>query len=123
MIGSTAINSICAFDYSVCLMFFIGDVDKVSQSAMPLLEVYLQATNSKTAGTVMVLMHAFIIMIAEFNIIASAMRLVSAFSKDKGLPFHAFFSQVSYIHSCGLFPYKLNCLRVAGVRSREVECL
>ena len=104
-------------------MFFIGDVDKVSLSAMPLLEVYLQATKSKAAATVMVLMHAFIIMIAEFNVIASATRLVWAFSRDKGLPCHTFFSQVSYIHHNRLFSYKIKCSRVAGVRSQEVECL
>jgi amino acid transporter len=43
----------------------------------------------------MVVMMAGICMISNFNVIASVSRLVWAFARDKGLPFHEYFTYVS----------------------------
>lgn len=77
-------------------MYFIGDFEKASVSAMPIVEIYFAATKSKTATTLMVLMHCFIMLVSGMNIIASASRLTWAFARDKGLPCHEYFSRVCF---------------------------
>lgn len=94
MIASTAVNVTFSFAYLICILFFVGDKEKVAKSSMPIIDIYFHATNSKTATTIMVCMHIFIVFISTLNIIASATRLVWAFARDKGLPYHDFFSKV-----------------------------
>lgn len=84
------------FAFVICLLFTIGNVDLVSSSSLPLIEVYFQATNSKPATNFLVLMPALILLFTLFNVFASVSRLIWVFSKDKGLPFSNFFSTVSH---------------------------
>ena len=97
MIASVLMNSIMQFAYILCLLFTIGDVDKVANTPtlLPIIEVYYEATGSKHATNLFVVMLAIIILIAFFNVFASVSRLVWAFSRDKGLPFSSFFGAVS----------------------------
>lgn len=95
MIASTACNAVFAFSWLIVVLFFIGDVETISYSPMPLIDIYFACTKSKTATTVLVLMHAFIVLVSAMNIVASASRLTWAFSRDKGLPFHEYFSRVN----------------------------
>ena len=97
MIASVSMNSIMQFAYILCLLFTIGDVDKVANTPtlLPIIEVYYEATGSKHATNLFVVMIAIIILIAFFNVFASVSRLVWAFSRDKGLPFSSFFGAVS----------------------------
>ena len=97
MIASVSMNSIMQFAYILCLLFTIGDVDKVANTPtlLPIIEVYYEATESKHATNLFVVMIAIIIFIAFFNVFASVSRLVWAFSRDKGLPFSSFFGAVS----------------------------
>lgn len=94
MLFSTTLNFIFAFVYLIVLMYYIGDFEKAAASAMPIVEIYFAATKSKTATTLMVMMHAYTMLISGINIIASASRLTWAFARDKGLPCHDFFSRV-----------------------------
>lgn len=96
MIASVSMNSIMQFAYILCLLFTIGDVDKVANTPtlLPIIEVYYEATGSKHATNLFVVMIAIIIFIAFFNVFASVSRLVWAFSRDKGLPFSSFFGAV-----------------------------
>ncbi|KAF2750888.1 amino acid transporter [Sporormia fimetaria CBS 119925] len=94
MIFSLLTNGVMQLAYLLCVLFYIGDVDKVSASPLPILEICYQATKSKAAATVMLLLHAFSQVIALFNIVASASRLTWAFARDKGLPFHEQFSRL-----------------------------
>lgn len=98
IIIATISNAIMLFAFVICLLFTIGNVELVTNTptGIPLIEVYYQATNSKLASTILVLMPAIILEFSLFNCFASVSRLVWVFSKDKGLPFSRFFSAVSY---------------------------
>jgi amino acid transporter len=97
MVASVVMNAIMQFSFIICLLFTIGDMEKVSNTptALPIIEVYYEATGSKAATNLFVVMIAIIILIAFFNVFASVSRLVWAFSRDNGLPFSSFFSKVS----------------------------
>ena len=97
MITAVTLNSIMMFAFSVCLLYSIGDIDKVANTPtlLPITEVYYQATKSKHATNVLVVMMILILFIAMFNIFASVSRLTWAFATDKGLPFSTFFARVS----------------------------
>jgi choline transport protein len=94
-------NSIMQFVYIIVLLFTLGNADKVvnSPTGLPLIEVYWEATGSKNATNLFVVMVAIIVFIGTFNIYASVSRLTWAFSRDKGLPFSDFFSTVSLYRS------------------------
>ena len=85
------------FAFVICLLYTIGDPDKVTKTPtrLPILEVYYQATNNKHAASFLVVMLAFNLFIAQFNLLASVSRLVWSFATDKGLPFSNIFARVS----------------------------
>lgn len=95
MFFSTITNSIMQFCFAITLMFCLGDYEAVTNSTLPITEVFYSATGSKVASTILVLMLVAIVSIANFNGIASVSRLVWAFARDNGLPFSDTFT---YIH-------------------------
>ena len=94
MVFSVVVNATMQFLYMITVLFTIGDVDRVSGAALPIIEVYYQATGSKAATNLFVVMLLFIIFVSFFNVFASVSRLVWAFSRDGGLPFSHVFSKV-----------------------------
>lgn len=94
MIFSVVVNATMQFLYMITVLFCIGDIDRVSASPLPIIEVYYQATGSRAATNVFVFMFIFIIFVSFFNVFASISRLVWAFSRDNGLPFSNVFSRV-----------------------------
>lgn len=104
MLLAVTLNGVLQFAYAIALAFCIGDEEKVATSAQPVLEIYYQATKSKIAATIVLLMHQFVSLVGLFNIVASASRLTWAFARDKGLPFSGFFVHVSdhllHRHKC-----------------------
>src|SRR5947209_2823220 len=87
------------FAFIICLLFTIGDVDKVTASlnttGLPLIEVFYEATKSKHATNFLVSMPAIVLFFTIFNVFASVSRLIWTFAKDKGLPFAHQFAYVS----------------------------
>lgn len=94
MIFSVVVNATMQFLYMITVLFCIGDVERVSASTLPIIEVYYQATGSRAATNLFVFMFIFAIFVSFFNIFASVSRLVWAFSRDNGLPFSNFFAKV-----------------------------
>lgn len=95
MLTAVTVNAIMQFVYAIVILFCIGDYEKVAASGLPIVEIYYHATKSKAAATAMVVvMHGYISVVSMVNIIASVSRLTWAFSVDKGLPFHSFFTSV-----------------------------
>jgi choline transport protein len=90
-------NSLLQFLYIIVLLFMVGDTSKVlsSPTGLPIIEVYYEATGSKHATNLFVVIVLIIMVIAPFNIYASVSRLTWAFSRDNGLPFSKFFATVS----------------------------
>lgn len=94
MIASVVLNAVMQFAYMITVLFTIGDVDLVSGDPLPIIQVYYQATKSKPATNLFVVMLAIIIFVSFFNVFASVSRLLWAFSRDNGLPFSPFFARV-----------------------------
>jgi choline transport protein len=84
------------FAFVICLLFTIGDIDKVSNTptGLPLIEVFYEATKSKNATNFLVSMPAIVLFFTQFNVFASVSRLIWTFAKDNGLPFSRFFTYV-----------------------------
>ena len=85
------------FAFIICLLFTIGNVNQVASTptGVPLIEVFYQATKSKSATNFLVAMPAIVLLFSLFNSFASASRLIWTFAKDKGLPFSRQFAYVS----------------------------
>ncbi len=87
------------FAFIICLLFTIGNIDKVTASlnttGVPLIEVFYEATKSKPATNFLVSMPAIVLFFSIFNVFASVSRLIWTFAKDKGLPFSRHFAYVS----------------------------
>jgi choline transport protein len=94
IIFSVVVNAIMQFLYMITVLFCIGDVTRVSTSALPIIEVYYQSTGSRAATNLFVFMLLFIIFVSFFNVFASVSRLLWAFSRDDGLPFSNFFVKI-----------------------------
>ncbi|OAL49105.1 amino acid transporter [Pyrenochaeta sp. DS3sAY3a] len=94
MFSSTALNSIMMFVFALCLLYCIGDVEAVTASPLPLVEIFYSSTRSKSVSTGMVLLTSSLVVISCFNVIASVSRLVWAFAKDKGVPFGQHFVNI-----------------------------
>lgn len=64
----------------------------------PIITIYYQITGSHVGTTMLMFITLFTVLVGDFGILASASRLVWAFSRDNGLPFSRFFSYVSMSH-------------------------
>ncbi|KAH7240008.1 amino acid/polyamine transporter I [Fusarium redolens] len=95
MVACVAMGLVTGFAFLVCLLFVIKDVDAVVASPTgPLVEIYLQATNSK-AGTVCLLLFPMICLVfGTLGIMATSTRILYAFARDGGLPFSRVFAKV-----------------------------
>jgi choline transport protein len=85
------------FAFIICLLFTIGDINKVANTptGLPLIEVFYEATKSKNATNFLVSMPAIVLFFTQFNVFASVSRLIWTFAKDNGLPFSRQFAYAS----------------------------
>lgn len=97
MLMTVLINATFAWGFIFCLLFCVGDLDKVQSSptGYPIIEVYYEATKSKAGTNCLIVMIILVTVISTFSMVASVSRLTWAFARDKGLPFSNFFSYVS----------------------------
>jgi hypothetical protein len=82
------------FIFVLVLLFYIGPLEDIVDTPLPLIYVIYGATASKPVTNIMISLVAVIIFFALFNIFASVSRLVWAFARDQGLPFSTFFAYV-----------------------------
>ncbi|KAF3045324.1 hypothetical protein E8E11_003126 [Didymella keratinophila] len=94
MVTAVVTNAVMQFLYMMTAPFTIKDVSVVLADALPILQVYYQATSSKAATNFFVAMLAVLGTVAFFNCFASTSRLLWAFSRDNGLPFSPTFARI-----------------------------
>ena len=80
--------------FATILLFYMGPLDDVVATPLPLLWVIYNITGSSVAANALTALIAVIFFFALFNIFASVSRLVWVFARDNGLPFSNFFSYV-----------------------------
>jgi choline transport protein len=88
-------NSAMLIVFATILLFYMGPLDDIVNTPLPILWVIYGITGSKVAANVMISLIAIVVFLALFNIFASISRLVWVFARDNGLPFSNFFSYVS----------------------------
>ena len=89
------IGILTAVPYTIAVLFAITDSNAVAESSVPIYTVYLQATRSRPAATVLTVWIIWIYFGAVVSCLLTAGRLAYAFSRDGGLPFSHFFAYVS----------------------------
>ncbi|OOQ88338.1 amino acid permease [Penicillium brasilianum] len=96
MIYGTLINGVLAFVYLIAVLYCMGDYAEALNSATgyPIITIVYQATGSKAATCILMVMGMLPGWIALFNSLASVTRLTWAFARDNGLPFSNFFACV-----------------------------
>ena len=96
MVLSVLINGVLTLTTVIVLLFCIGDPVKAltTPTGYPVIEILREASGSKAAATVLMLMLSWNGIIASFSSTASVSRLTWAFARDRGLPFPKFFGAV-----------------------------
>jgi choline transport protein len=109
LILTIVINGAMAFGFLLTILFCIGNVENAlgTPTGFPIIEIFYQATGSKTSATIMETCVLVIGFAASFGNIASVSRLTWAFARDGGLPFSKFFSFVSVTRKVNLEHDKL----------------
>lgn len=85
--------------FATILLFYMGPLDDVIATPLPLLWILHGITGSKVAANVLTSLLAVVFFFALFNIFASVSRLVWVFARDNGLPFSSFFAYVRQLTS------------------------
>lgn len=88
------IGMMTVFPWTVAFLFSITDTEAVSSSAIPVYTVYMQATQSRPAATVLTVWILFVYFGALVSCIVTTGRLAYAFARDKGLPYSDFFARI-----------------------------
>jgi len=88
------IGTVTSIPWTIAMLFSTNDLDTVAASALPILEVFLQAINSKAAATFFTVWICFIYYGALVSCFVTSGRLIWAFSRDGGLPYSHTFAKV-----------------------------
>ncbi|KAL6704953.1 hypothetical protein ACN47E_007498 [Coniothyrium glycines] len=115
IILTCVVNSAMLIMFATILLFYMGPLDEIIATPLPILWIVFQITGSRVAANVLISILAVIIGFALFNIFASVSRLIWVFARDNGLPFSSFFA---YVHPTLKLP--LNALLLVGT---IVTCL
>jgi choline transport protein len=97
MIIACTVNSVMLIAFATILLFYMGPLDDIVSTPLPLLWILYGITGSKTAANVLISLLAIIFFLALFNMLASVSRLVWVFARDNGLPFSNFFAYVGFM--------------------------
>jgi amino acid transporter len=109
MIYGTLINGVLSVAYLVAVLYCMGDYTEALTSATgyPIITIIYQATGSKAATYVLMVMGMLPGWIALFDGLASVTRLTWAFARDNGLSFSKFFARVDPTYK---IPLRALCL-------------
>ena len=89
LIGATTV-----FPWTIAFLFAGTDTSAVASSSIPIYTIYLQATQSHRAATVLTVWVLFVYSGALVSCIVTTGRLAHAFARDEGLPYSDFFARV-----------------------------
>ncbi|KAI4910349.1 hypothetical protein J4E90_007784 [Alternaria incomplexa] len=115
IIITSVANSAMLIVFATIVLFYMGPLDDIIATPLPILWVIYNITGSSVAANVLTALIALIVFFALFNIFASVSRLIWVFARDNGLPFSDFFS---YVHPTLKLP--VNALLLVGT---IVTCL
>ena len=88
------IGMVTVLPWTVAFLFTTTDTQAVASSSIPIYTVYLQATRSRDAATVLTVWIVFVYWGALVSCIVTTGRLAYSFARDEGLPFSRLFAKV-----------------------------
>ncbi|KAJ6037169.1 amino acid transporter [Penicillium herquei] len=88
------IGMITVIPWTIAFLFSITDTDAVASSSIPVYTIYLQATRSQPAATVLTVWILFVYFGALVSCIVTTGRLAYAFARDGGLPYSPYFARI-----------------------------
>jgi choline transport protein len=95
MIACVAIGVFTGFIFLTVLLFVAGNPqDVISSAAGPLLQIFLNATNSHAGSICLLLFPLICLLFATITIMTTSSRMTYAFARDGGLPASRFFARV-----------------------------
>jgi len=95
MIACVAIGVFTGFIFLTVLLFVAGNPqDVISSTACPLLQIFLNATNSYAGSICLLLFPLICLLFATITIMTTSSRMTYAFARDGGLPASRFFARV-----------------------------
>ena len=96
LVQTILINASIAFGFVLVVLFSIGDINNAlaTPTGYPIMEIFLQATGSAKAATIMQSAVILVGLASSLGAVASVSRLTWAFARDGGLPFSSFFAHV-----------------------------
>jgi len=95
MIACVAIGVFTGFIFLTVLLFVAGNPqDVISSTAGPLLQIFLNATNSYAGSICLLLFPLICLLFATITIMTTSSRMTYAFARDGGLPASRFFARV-----------------------------
>ncbi|KAJ5496523.1 amino acid transporter [Penicillium fimorum] len=92
------IGMMTVIPWTIVFLFSITDIVAVASSSIPVYTIYLQATQSQPAATVLTVWILFVYFGALVSCIVTTGRLAYAFSRDGGLPCSDFFARIHHKH-------------------------
>lgn len=96
MVGSVLVNGVLGFAYCLVLLFGLGDLANLLETAtgFPFMQLFYNTTNSAAGATVMSLIPTLIAILANAAGLTSTSRTFWAFARDDAMPFSKFFAHV-----------------------------
>lgn len=94
---SIIINGTMGLAMVIALLYSATDIDKAigSNTGYPFIEIFYQATRSKSGTAVMTSLVVVMTLSAIVGVIAATSRMLWAFARDRGLPFWPTLSKVT----------------------------
>jgi amino acid transporter len=94
---SVCINAILGFLMAITLIFTLGDIDSLfaSVTRQPFIQLFYNATQSYGGTNAMTAIVIILLAACCTSEVATASRQLWSFSRDQGLPFSGWLSQVS----------------------------
>ncbi|ETI27490.1 hypothetical protein G647_09681 [Cladophialophora carrionii CBS 160.54] len=99
IIASMCINGLVGFVMMLTVLFCLGDVDSVLETATgyPFIQIFYNSVNSISGATVMVAVVLILTWACATGIITTASRMTWSFARDKGTPFSSTIAYVSRV--------------------------
>jgi choline transport protein len=88
------IGMVTVIPWTIAFLFSATDTDAIAASSIPIYTIYLQATASRPAATVLTVWILFVYFGALVSCMVTTGRLAWAFARDGGLPYSSFFARI-----------------------------
>jgi hypothetical protein len=100
LLTSVFLNGMLGFGFLIALLFSMGDLKAAlsTPTGFPIIEIFLQATQSKRATTAMIAGIICSAIFSTFGLLASASRTTWAFARDKSVV--VYLNDTSYPLTC-----------------------